>query len=121
VISGKLYVAGGKNAAGQATTALHVYTPGTNSWATKAPMPSARYGAAAKVINGKWYLIGGTGASGTLGSTLVYDPVANSWSVLDPMPTARSQLAAEAVGGLLYGIGGRGASGDLKLVERLTP
>ena len=48
VISGKLYVAGGKNAAGAATATLHRYTPGTHTWATRAAMPAARFGAAGR-------------------------------------------------------------------------
>jgi N-acetylneuraminic acid mutarotase len=115
-------VAGGKSAAGLASATLHVYTPGTNTWATKAAMPGARFGAAGAVINGKLFVVGGTdGAGNPLATTLVYDPATNAWSTKASMPTARTGLGAGAIAGLLYGIGGRSGSSDLKTVERYTP
>jgi hypothetical protein len=121
LINGKLYVAGGRNAAGSATAALHVYDPSSNLWSTKAAMPSPRWGAAGQVINGKLYVVGGTNASGDpLGVTLVYNPVTNLWSTKAPMPTRRTRLAAGVINNLLYAVGGR-VTTALTKVERYTP
>jgi N-acetylneuraminic acid mutarotase len=55
VINGILYVAGGVGSA----TAVEAYDPAADTWTTKAPMPTARAGAAAGVINGVLYVAGG--------------------------------------------------------------
>jgi N-acetylneuraminic acid mutarotase len=59
VLNGKLYVAGGIDAAGSASRRLDVYTPDTNSWSTKAAMPTARHGTAGAVVGGRLHVIGG--------------------------------------------------------------
>ena len=121
VINGKLYVAGGRNAAGTAVATLHVYDPATNTWSTKAAMPSARFGAAGQVINGKLYVVGGTNAAGVvLAATLVYDPATNQWSTKAAMPTARTRLGAAVVNNQLYAVGGW-VTTDLAKVEQYTP
>jgi N-acetylneuraminic acid mutarotase len=84
-------------------------------------MPSARYGAAGQVINGKFYVVGGTNASGgILAETLVYDPATNLWSTKAPMPTARTRLGSAVINNLLYAVGGK-VTTDLTKVERYTP
>jgi hypothetical protein len=84
-------------------------------------MPSPRWGAAGRVINGKLYVVGGTNASGDpLGVTLVYNPVTNLWSTKAPMPTRRTRLAAGVINNLLYAVGGR-VTTALTKVERYTP
>ncbi len=121
VINGKLYVAGGRNAAGTAVATLHVYDPATNTWSTKAPMPSARFWAAGQVINGKLYVLGGTNAAGAvLATTLVYDPAANQWTTNAAMPTARTRLGAAIIANQLYAVGGWDTK-DFTKVERYTP
>lgn len=58
VINGKLYLAGGTDNTGSPTGQLQVYTPGTNSWAIKAPMPSRNFPAGSEA-NGLFYVLGG--------------------------------------------------------------
>jgi len=52
-----------------------VYDPATDTWETRAAMPTARLSVQANTVNGKIYLIGGS-PNGTLNE--VYDPVANT-------------------------------------------
>ena len=121
MINGKLYVAGGRNAAGTAVATLHVYNPATNTWSTKAPMPSARFRAAGQVINGRLYVVGGNDAAGVvLATTLAYDPATNQWSTKAAMPTARTRLGAAVVNNQLYAVGGW-ATNDFAKVEKYTP
>src|ERR1700682_4330960 len=81
------------------------------SWTAQAPMPTAREGVAAGVINGILYAVGGTQSGFTALNTVeAYDPTTNSWSTKAPMPTARGYLGVGVVNGVLYAIGG--ANGD---------
>ena len=77
------------------------------SWTTKASMPTARMGAAAAVVDGKIYIIGGfKSGSGLLSSNEVYNPSTNSWEIKAPMPTPRAGLGVVAVNEKIYAIGG---------------
>ncbi|MBI2862957.1 MAG: prepilin-type N-terminal cleavage/methylation domain-containing protein [Chloroflexi bacterium] len=126
VIGGKLYVAGGWNSSNQSTATLYAYDPAAGpggTWTTLAPMPAVRMIAAAGVIDGKLYVVGGSSAwlSGYIGDVYAYDPVGNAWTALAAMPTPRVGMAAAVVGGVLYAIGG-GANGiDLATVEAYDP
>src|SRR4051812_47279282 len=39
VVNGVIYAVGGRLTSGLGTTAVQAYNPGTNSWATRAPLP----------------------------------------------------------------------------------
>ena len=60
----QLYVVGGYDGTGASAT-LDVYDPATNTWVTKASMPTARRGAAGATYGGKLYVIGGATRPGT--------------------------------------------------------
>jgi N-acetylneuraminic acid mutarotase len=107
VINGKLYVAGGTGTGANSLATLEVYDPATNTWATKAPMPTARDGASGGVINGKLYVVGGDIDQNTKLTTLeVYDPATDTWTTKASMPTSRSGPGAVAIDGKLYVAGG---------------
>jgi N-acetylneuraminic acid mutarotase len=56
------------------TNSVEAYTPGTNSWATVASMPTARAGfAAATGPDGRIYAIGGNHGSGVVNTVEAYD------------------------------------------------
>ena len=112
VIDGKLYVVGGcinSDCIPGVTNRLEVYDPATNTWTTKAPMPTARFGVASGVIAGKFYVAGGSQVCGAcLGITTleVYDPATDTWTTKAPMPTARAQMDGAVINGKLYVVGG---------------
>jgi len=112
VIAGKLYVVGGfRFCSGSCPiiNTLEVYDPVTNSWTTKAPMPTARAQMGGAVIDGKLYVIGGTTngtAPGRLATLEVYDPSTNAWTTKASMPTSRLGLGAAEVNSVLYAVGG---------------
>src|SRR5215216_631154 len=64
----------------------------TNSWTTKAAMPTARAHLAAGVVNGVLYAVGGTPsvAESSLATVEGYTPSSNSWATKAPLPAARS-------------------------------
>jgi N-acetylneuraminic acid mutarotase len=122
VISGKLYVVGGYNAAGQVTAALHVYDPATNTWAAKATMPTPRVESAVSVLGGKLYAVGGLNNVDALSAVEVYEPATNTWSAKANMPSARHGLATGVINGLLYAVGGfRGSAGVLGITQAFVP
>jgi N-acetylneuraminic acid mutarotase len=95
------------------------YSIATNTWATVAPLPTARSDIGAVAYNGKIYVFGGcTGASEgdsfPVSSTVyIYDPGTNTWSTGASMPTARAGFYGVAViNGNIYVMGGLDSSGD---------
>lgn len=112
VIDGKLYVVGGcrfDDCRIGVTNILEMYDPATNTWTTKAPMPTARFGVASGVIAGKLYVAGGTQVCGAclgINTLEVYDPVTDAWTTKTSMPTARAQMDGAVINGKLYVVGG---------------
>jgi N-acetylneuraminic acid mutarotase len=101
---------------------VEAYDPATNSWTTKAPMPTAREFLAAGVINGKLYAVGGDELTGPFLNTVeAYDPATNTWTTEASMPTARSGFGASAVNGKLYALGGFSDNGTLNTNEAFNP
>ena len=123
-VDGKIYAMGGRAAATPGASHFNDYADSTRSdvldpvtgrWTRIADAPSARNSAAAAVIAGKVYVVGGRQAlkqpDGSLRQvnvpTLeVYDPATNSWKVKASMPQAQGGLAAAAHAGRLYAFGG---------------
>jgi N-acetylneuraminic acid mutarotase len=136
-VNGIVYAAGGDNVATCSScngfkmlTTVEAYTVATNSWATKAPMLTARERFAAVEVSGKVYAVGGLVPDTSVNpvwvkptaTVEVYDPVANTWTAKASMPTARSSLRAAVVNGLIYAIGGDGVSANgLLTVEAYNP
>jgi len=94
--------------------ALDIWTPLVLS-----PMPTARTGLAAAVVDGKLYAIGGFNGS-NLATVEVFDPATGSWETRAPMPTPRTLLEAVTVDGLIYAVGGYN-NGVLGTVEAYNP
>lgn len=126
VVGGRIYVIGGATThPGSHESSIHparphrssdaneAYDPATNTWTRRSPAPTPRNHAAAGVVNGKIYFLGGrlgagfiTRASNT-DITEVYDPATDQWGpLLAPMPTARSAVAWGTYKGLIYVAGG---------------
>lgn len=138
-VNGKIYVIGGAGLhPGSKETSLHparphrsvsvneVYDPATNTWETKSPMPTARNHAAAGVVNGKIYVIGGrigaafiTRASNT-DIVEEYDPATDQWGALkEPMPGGpRSAVGWGTFNGRIYVAGGESRSSETNATFR---
>jgi N-acetylneuraminic acid mutarotase len=127
-VNGILYVIGGRvlNAdySLRALATVDAYDPVTNTWTTRADMPTPRFGATAGVVNGVVYVIGGFSADGTYLSTVeAYDPTANTWTTKRDMSAARASAAASTVNAIMYVLGGEGTGGPspLKTLEAYDP
>jgi N-acetylneuraminic acid mutarotase len=109
---GFLYVIGGGNS-GVALSDLERYDPLSDAWTTLSPMPTARAGAVAAVIDDGIFVIGGRQTTGGpcsgapyLGAVEKYDIDTDTWSTMAPLPNPRSDLAAVAHGGKIFVFGG---------------
>src|SRR5207302_5319549 len=84
------------------TSAVEEYDPATNTWRSRAALPTPRNHATAGVVDGKVYVIGGAGggAFGSRGRSKVrgggeYDPAAGLWGAPQGCtPRARSAVAS---------------------------
>src|SRR5262249_50669665 len=109
---GFLYVIGG----GSSSTALsdmERYDLALDAWTTLAPMPTARAGAVAAVIDDEILVIGGRLSTNGpcsggpyVGTVERYDIDTDTWSTVAPLPSPRSDLAAVAHGGKGFVFGG---------------
>jgi N-acetylneuraminic acid mutarotase len=105
VIDGKLYVLPGKCSGEvyplpvycdyEPYRRLFRYNPATNYWATKRPAPHYHANGAGGVINGKFYVVGGSET--TLDR---YDPATDTWTTLAPPPTGGAARGAVLQGKL---------------------
>jgi glucose/arabinose dehydrogenase len=117
--NGKLYAFGGSTApfAGAVANAS-VYDPGTNVWTALPPMATARAGAAAQVLGGKIYVVGGMAGNGaSLPTVEVFDLAAGTWSAGPSMAVRRDNPGAAALNGKLYVFGGRTRNADASVVN----
>lgn len=113
---GLFYVIGGirNSNPGGTTGVVEAYNPTTDSWTTKAPMPTPRYGMAAVVAGGKIYAIGGPYQDDvtpfTDGESVlveIYDPTTNTWTSGPSLPNGRYNPAATVgADGNIYITGG---------------
>lgn len=117
VINGKLYVLSGTCADDEPPVfdcdvesnrrLLYRYDPATNTWTTLGPAPHSHAGGAGGVINGRFYVAGGSGNR----RLDVYDPVTNIWRARADLPEARGGAGGAVLQNKLYVIGGNGPSG----------
>jgi N-acetylneuraminic acid mutarotase len=117
VTGGRLYVIGGYRQSGltvwEPVATVYAYDPATDTWAERAPMPTARGALSVTVHEGKLYAIGGYDRKANSAAVEVYDPVRNLWASRAPLPTPRDHLATATVSGKMYAIGGR-LNGDYR-------
>lgn len=76
-MDGRVYAIGGRAAWLQALATVEVYTPGTRTWTTVAPMPTPRYGLGGTIgPGGHIFAVGGTNTTdpNDLGVAEAYTP-----------------------------------------------
>lgn len=127
-VDGVIYAIGGAGAftgnheATNYKATVEAYDPVADSWTTKAPMPTPRYGLGVGVVTGVLYAVGGEDSShAALATVEAYDPATNSWTTKAPMPTPRYGLGVSVVNGVLYAVGGEAYSTTLRTVEAYDP
>ena len=103
---------------------VEVYDPETDTWATRADMPTPRSHMTVSAFGGRIYAIGGgiprLGADEYLSLMEVYDTATNRWAPAVDMPTPRSVPSSSVIDGRIYVMGGAiGKAGASSLEERL--
>jgi len=130
VVNGILYAVGGSithfgvGGYTEFLSTVEAYNPSTNSWTTKAPLPTPRGELTVGVVDGIPYALGGhrSQTEPTLDTMDAYDPVRNVWTAKAPMPTPRGGHAVGVAKGTLYAVGGWGTTtGPTGLVEAYDP
>lgn len=112
---GKVYLFGGF-VSGQPLDRVDAFDPTSQTWTQKAPMPTARGHAAAVLLDGKAYLIGGCCFPGGTGVAVeAYDPPTNSWTRKRDLAFPVHSSAAAVLNGAIYLIG---TGNDLRGVKR---
>jgi N-acetylneuraminic acid mutarotase len=115
VADGRLYLIGGEAGNPNQSQSLgfqntvYQLDEQAGEWLTRAPMPTARSGGGAGVIDGKIYVAGGRPPHGH--DFAVYDPQSDQWTVLPDVPTQRNHLGVAAIDGRIYVAGGRFGGG----------
>jgi N-acetylneuraminic acid mutarotase len=111
-VSGILYVIGGQTGAGgdgPFVNTVYAFDPKIGSWSTRTPMPTARAGGGAAVVNGRIYVAGGRPPHGN--DFAVYDPATDRWEILPILPTQRNHIGMVSIGSRIYVMGGRTGAG----------
>jgi len=107
----QLYVFGGGGPAFKSLNSVVVYDPKSDTWQSRADMPTARSGTAGFLINEKIYIIGGgfkkpDGNFQFLTTVEIYDPVADRWETGPSMLQPHDYPAATRIDNDIYILGG---------------
>ena len=109
-VDGKIYVIGGmgdKSNIWKPLPVVEMYDPVTNTWETRAPLPSSRDGFGISVINEMIYIVGGWSESGIVNTVNFYDPKSDKWNIISEFPNKKNGAAGCAtIGNRIYIIGG---------------
>ena len=116
VVNNILYVIGGCDAGcatgGGAMTVNEAYDPASDTWSTKAPLPTPTDSFYGVAVKGIIYVIGGyVPGSGRVATVFAYDPVADAWSTKAPMKVGKSTPAPGLLGTTVMAAGGLGNGG----------
>jgi N-acetylneuraminic acid mutarotase len=117
VYRNRIYIFGGTTGNSTAdssgfTGVTEVYTPGTDTWTTKATMPTPRADLSASVIDGKIFLIGGKKYVENDPYYVecyineAYDPGSDSWTNKTAIPIATFGYASAVIDNKIYILGG---------------
>jgi N-acetylneuraminic acid mutarotase len=104
-VDGIIYVVGGTGVGwpGALLPSVEAYDPKTDTWVTKANIPTARGMLAACAVDGIIYAIGGTTSWPTRSSAVeAYDPKTNQWTTKSNMPNGLVFLTASVADGHIY-------------------
>ena len=120
-VNGKIYVMGGRLAAGNIPVTTNIdtveeYDPATNLWSpVKERMLQVRSGGGWATCNGRIYVGGGEWITREFYAALravdAYDPATNTWEALTPMPGAVHGNAMGCIGNKLYTASGKMRAG----------
>ncbi len=129
--NGSIFVVGGEDDTGKATTTVYELTPNSQTgdlgdWKTldKAVLPAPRSGGSLAVATDGLILVGGS--DGTAPTTTVWKAnfdaqgAPGAWAAQAPLISPRTQALAREIGSFLWVWGGSDANGPTAIVQRGT-
>lgn len=122
VIDDKIYVIGGHDRSESGYNDVHkleneCYNTLTNTWESKAPLPTNRCYAPASVVDKKIYVMGGSDSNySPVNFNECYDPVTDTWNTKANMLTGRKGGVSCVVDNKIYVL-----CGDVKVGKYLEP
>jgi serine/threonine-protein kinase PknK len=103
----RVYALGGRSAGIDTNTArFESYDPRTRRWTRLAPVPQARGGTGAALVNGRIVSIGGEQPQGTIRAVYAYELSTKRWRRLADLPSPRHGLGVVAAAGRVYAVAG---------------
>ncbi len=128
VVNGKLYAIGGFDWLDTANGfgwryfgTVEAYDPATDTWTTRAPMPTPRSDFVVGVIDGIIYAIGGWSSDTLVTTVEAYDPASNLWTTKAPMSMPLVYAAGGVVDGVLYIAGGTSGTEYETAIQAYNP
>lgn len=104
---GRLWALGGREAfVGKQFAAVEVYDPATTSWAAGPPLPTARGGLGAAVLDDRIFVFGGEAPLRIFSANEMFEVAGTRWIGKEPMRTPRHGIGVAVVGNRIYAIGG---------------
>jgi len=102
-----VYVVGGRDlSADKDVAALERYNPSADRWEKLSPMPTARGGLGAALVEGRLVAVGGEEPTDVHSTVEAYDLETGVWASFPSLGTPRHGLGVAAVGSSLYAING---------------
>jgi N-acetylneuraminic acid mutarotase len=110
VLHGRIYIAGGINAAPAISTTVYRLDPASGRWEQAANLPDGRHHMPLAVIGDSLYAIGGLGPNGmtAAGTLWLYDERTDRWQSRAPLPEPRGASAVGVIDGRIFVVGGFG-------------
>ncbi|MFG2480871.1 Kelch repeat-containing protein [Streptomyces fagopyri] len=107
-VGGEIYVIGGWDNTGNASTEVYRYDPKHDSWSSVASLPAGGVAGGTAVLGGRLYVVAGCGGNCFPASqaTYVYDPRADVWSQVADYPITDSWLSCAGIDGRVVCAGG---------------
>jgi N-acetylneuraminic acid mutarotase len=103
----RVFALAGRSAGIDTNTALfEAYDPRTRRWSKLAPVPQARGGTGAALVNGRIVSVGGERPQGTIRSVYAYELRTKRWRRLADLPSPRHGLGVVAAEGRVYVVAG---------------
>jgi len=121
VISGLIYVPGGRLETGKPTEVVEVYDIRQDRWSQAASLPTALSAYSLSSLEGKLYLFGGWDGERFSNQVFIYDPSLDSWVEGTPMPTIRGYAGASVSNSEIYVIGGTDGNTTFSRVDIYLP
>ncbi|HEX5525749.1 MAG TPA: kelch repeat-containing protein [Solirubrobacterales bacterium] len=111
-VGGRIFAFGGETASGGATDAIQEVDPAQGTARVIGHLPRAVSHAAAVVLGGEVYVLGGEANGNATNSAWRFDPASGKVAKAPPLPIAVAGGAAVSNGKAAYLLGGTGAGGE---------